>query len=329
MKIVSVSCCALGICVATALLAACGGSQPPIGAPGTMPQSRATTTYAERGGSWMLPGAKSEDLLYVSDNLANDVDVLSYPQGNAVGMLTGFNAPSGECSDTLGNVWIINLSPPELIEYAHGGTTPINTLSEEGQPFSCSVDAASGNLAVGNLNGNVAIYQSGQGMPAMYTDPDIPEFYYVSYDGFGNLFADGQAKGVIAELPAGSSSLSTVQLSKDVEPGSLQWDGKYLAMVEYSSLSRGPTIVDRIQVSGTNGAIVATSQLIGRKNRKPTLLVQYWVHGRMIIGPEYSLHRYTRVLGFWRYPKGGQPTTQIHPQGASQLWGITISKAPK
>jgi len=33
---------ALGLRVATALFAGCGGSQPPIGAPGAMPQSRVT-----------------------------------------------------------------------------------------------------------------------------------------------------------------------------------------------------------------------------------------------------------------------------------------------
>jgi hypothetical protein len=51
---------------AAALFAGCGGSQPPIGALGAMPQSRAIATHADRGGSWMLPEAKSEDLLYVT-----------------------------------------------------------------------------------------------------------------------------------------------------------------------------------------------------------------------------------------------------------------------
>ena len=37
---------ALCSCVAAAMLAACGGSQPPIGAPGAMPQMRASTGYS-------------------------------------------------------------------------------------------------------------------------------------------------------------------------------------------------------------------------------------------------------------------------------------------
>ena len=39
------------IVLTSAMLAGCGGSQPPIGAPGTMPQSRAIGHDAERGGS--------------------------------------------------------------------------------------------------------------------------------------------------------------------------------------------------------------------------------------------------------------------------------------
>jgi hypothetical protein len=49
-----------------ALLAGCGGPQLPVGPFGATPQSRAITPGAERDGSWMLPEAKSQDLLYVS-----------------------------------------------------------------------------------------------------------------------------------------------------------------------------------------------------------------------------------------------------------------------
>jgi hypothetical protein len=42
---------AVSIVVAAALLTACGGSQPPIGAPGAIPQGRAIATHAEPSGS--------------------------------------------------------------------------------------------------------------------------------------------------------------------------------------------------------------------------------------------------------------------------------------
>ncbi|MGA7201514.1 MAG: hypothetical protein WBX26_06780, partial [Candidatus Cybelea sp.] len=53
-------------CIAAAMLAGCGGSQPPIGAPGAMPQSVAQSAQ----------GAHSGPLLYVSnDGEAHDVKV--------------------------------------------------------------------------------------------------------------------------------------------------------------------------------------------------------------------------------------------------------------
>jgi len=48
--------------LAAALLAGCGGSQPPIASTQSSPlaQRGAIVTHAERGGSWVLPEAKSE-----------------------------------------------------------------------------------------------------------------------------------------------------------------------------------------------------------------------------------------------------------------------------
>jgi hypothetical protein len=53
----------LSTSVAIALLTGCGDSQPPIGAPGAISQSRAIAQLAARGKSWTLPEAKSEDLV--------------------------------------------------------------------------------------------------------------------------------------------------------------------------------------------------------------------------------------------------------------------------
>jgi hypothetical protein len=117
------------------MLVGCGGSQPPIGAPGAMPQASALATHVDRGKSWMLPEAKSDDLLYASESIRNKVFILTYPGGKLVGTLTGFNMPFGDCVDGVGDVWIINQHPPEVIEYAHGGTTPIATLTTDAGPY--------------------------------------------------------------------------------------------------------------------------------------------------------------------------------------------------
>ena len=134
--------CALSDCVAAAMLAGCGGSQPPIGAPGAMPQTSALATHADRGKSSMLPEARSEDLLYASNqgdasSEYGDVLIFAYPEGKLVGTLTGFSAfVQSLCSDRSGNVFVTasttDLSQGYVYEYSHGGTQPVATLSDQG-----------------------------------------------------------------------------------------------------------------------------------------------------------------------------------------------------
>ncbi|MGA8099265.1 MAG: hypothetical protein WB810_11480, partial [Candidatus Cybelea sp.] len=137
----------VGICAAAAMLAGCG-SQPPIGVPGAMPQTRALATHAERGGSWMLPEAKNRGaLLYVTGGCGGAC-VLSYPRGELVGQLNvGEGANSGVCTDARGDVYISNST--SVVEYTHGGTIPVATFNVPGNDAAgCSVDPTSGNLAV-------------------------------------------------------------------------------------------------------------------------------------------------------------------------------------
>ncbi len=101
----------------------------------------------------MLPEAKGDHLLYVSGPGTGKAYVYSYPGAKLVGTLTGFVASLGVCTDKAGDVWIADdtgggLRPGTMIEYAHGGTTPIATLNDGDPPLNCSVDATTGNLAV-------------------------------------------------------------------------------------------------------------------------------------------------------------------------------------
>ncbi|MFZ1017201.1 MAG: hypothetical protein WAN39_04930, partial [Candidatus Cybelea sp.] len=135
---------ALLSCVAAVILAGCGGSQPPIGALGAMPQTSGIATHAARGKSWMLPEAKTEDLIYAVGGCGGTC-VLSYPKGRLVGELTGVEGLA-DCSDTKGNVFISEAT--KVAEFAHGGTSPIATYGVAHTPaFGCSVDPESGNLA--------------------------------------------------------------------------------------------------------------------------------------------------------------------------------------
>jgi hypothetical protein len=83
MKISSLKGCALFSCVAAAMLAGCGGSRPPISAPGAMPQ---TSTFATRGAQRSLFGTLASDSakrgIYASENLSSGADVFGYPISN-------------------------------------------------------------------------------------------------------------------------------------------------------------------------------------------------------------------------------------------------------
>ncbi len=127
-------------CIAAALLAGCGGSQPPIGAPGAMPQTSAIATHARSGKSWMLPEAKSEDLLYVSTFYG--VYVFKSPSGSLVGNLD-VPGPGGLCSNRAGNIFVTAPGDYEAFEYAHGGASPIAAFSDnyiDFNPVDCSAD---------------------------------------------------------------------------------------------------------------------------------------------------------------------------------------------
>jgi DNA-binding beta-propeller fold protein YncE len=224
----------------------------------------------------MAPDAKQQSsLLYVSSVLTNDVYVYSYPSGKLEGTLTGFSTPYGLCSDTAGNVWIVNDGANDILEYAHGGTTPIATLADPSEyPEGCSVDAKTGNLAVTNFysssgDGSVAVYTKASGSPTLYADPDIAEFRFCGYDDKGNLFADGansSSQFAFAELPSGKKSLVTIPVQQTVEwPGGVQYDGKYVAV--------GDTDTGKVyRIEGKTGKVMQTVSL-----GDATELNQFWI----------------------------------------------------
>ena len=280
----------------------------------------------------MLPEAKGQDLLYVSDAVESTVFVLSYPRGKLVGTLTGFSTPTGECTDAAGDVWVTNRNSAEsgyLTEYAHGGSEPIATLEDPGSPIGCSVDRNTGDLAATNYTGDVAIYKNAQGSPATYSDPDIPNYFYCTYDSAGDLFVDGAASGVVAELPNGGTALQTVKLNSSVIPASIDWDGTNLAVVDNRGEPRGPTPVDRVAVSGSTGTIIGTTLLKSPGNRRTSEDPQYFLIGKNIVGANRYRHRGTGLtVLLWRYPGGGEPIKELY-EGSPSIVGAVVSPAEK
>ncbi len=318
---------ALCSCVAAAVLTGCGGSQPPIGAPGAMPQSFATTTRAERGGSWMLPDAGPQNLLYVTD--LQQVLIFSYPRGRYEGTLLGFQLAVGDCADADGNVYVADYGYGQLFEYAHGGTKRIRTLSP-GDAGACAVDLTSGNLAVTNLasenrhnTGSVAIYTNAHGKPAVYHDRDFYHYYFCGYDDQGNLFVDGlrypggTGNFVFAELPKGGSQLTTITLDQYIGwPGGVQWDGQHIVVGDQNDAT-----VYAFAINGSQGTLTGETQFEGAK-----AVVQTWIDGSKIIVPNAISGKPGQVL-IYKYPAGGPAVKKI-ARHLHQPQGATVSKAP-
>jgi hypothetical protein len=308
------------VCLAAAflLMAGCVGSQRIQ--PGAMPQS-ARTQYGPHKKS-----GSSGALIYATGGCGGTC-VLSYPQGQVVGALDA--SGSSVCADTGGNVFIPDDN--QVFEYAHGGTSPIATLSFSGDnPQGCAVDPTTGNLAViiqGNSNGNVAVFAGGQGQATLYGANVSPT--YCSYDDSGNLlvngFDNGQTVG-LSELPAGGSVFSRLSIPQRVGyPGQIQWDGNYLT---WFSSDAGPRMVSRLAISGSQATIVGTTDLQGIKR----FANQSWIYGDHMIIPYSNRGRSSKTIGIWRYPKGGKATKGIrhfgsYKESSLRFQGLAISIA--
>jgi hypothetical protein len=300
------------------MLSGCGGSQPPIGAPGTMLQSHAIATHAERGKSWMLPEAKNEDLLYATGGCGGTC-VISYPKGKVVGSLT-VGGP-GACVDGNGNVFIADNE--SVVEYAHGGSSPIATLNLPGDSAGeCSVDPTTGNLAVLFVGKDVgiAIFPDAQGTPTTYSAGI--DGLGCGYDNKGDLFVsgyNGQDPG-LSELTAGGTQFSVLNISDKVgNPGSIQWDGSYMS---YEGLNKGEVTASQLSVSGSAATVVGVSHFDGI----PRFAYFSWIHNGKIVIPFGRAHGRAPYIGLWKYPSGGKPDHVYRKIGSlASFQAVTLS----
>jgi hypothetical protein len=300
------------------------------GPPAAMPQTSAFATRVDRGRSWMLPEAKNEDLLYVSGIETGNVYVFTYPGGKLVGTLDasglGFGPAFGLCTDAAGDVFMAMAEGFTLFEYAHGGTSPVAQLEDSDQlPLGCSVDRRTGNLAAADVTGNVAVFKNARGTPTLYSDYDVSEFFFCTYDDRGNLFADGedaQQNFKLTELPKNGGTLRDITLDRSATAGfAIQWDGNDLAV--QSAQTSASVTIDRVRVSGTTGKVVGETELNGSPNSSYVLYYQFWIQGRTLVEPDDA----NSAVGFWKFPRGGDAKKTILNVG-SDLSGVTVSLAP-
>jgi hypothetical protein len=197
--------------------------------------------------------------MYVGDWATNDAFVYDYRSGNSLGTLRGFDAPYGMCVDKKGDVYIANFYGGNVVEYAHGGTSPLKTYTSVGEPIGCSVDAK-GDLAVTSFNPGEAIVFAGgdSSRGTTYTGPC--EFAWtMGYDDESNLVGIGEEASdtiVACALLAGSTSIIVLSgccsgaLQIDF-PGGTMWDGKYFAIGDQEAGGTFESSVYQATLSGT------------------------------------------------------------------------------
>jgi hypothetical protein len=315
---------ALSVGAAAALLAGCGGASQSFAPAGS------ASGFAHRGGiaARMRPESSKKGLVYVS-TLFGDLEVYTWPALAPVGTISGLSVPYTLCVDATGDVWVPDFGTGIIYEYAHGGSAPIHRLIDlYGVPGACSSDPTTGNLAIGDYYGastrpgNVLVYKKARRGPAEYAVPNLTQCFFVAYDNEGNLFANGidaSGRPVLAELPKGGSSFEHVTVEPSVSyPGSLQWDGKYLA--EQDGLTN---VIYQFRVSDAKAILKGFTPL-----DEAGYMDQLWItggtkrhpQGTAVVGSNYVSYSFE----VWKYPTGGYPTAIV--QGLSSApEGLTVS----
>jgi hypothetical protein len=324
---------ALSLCAGLTILAGCGGSQPPIGSPGAMLQSRAIATHAAHGKSWMLPQAKSEDLVYLSEYAGSgqSIYVYAYHSGRLIGMLSGFQGAQGLCVDRAGDVFVPELYGQDIVEYAHGSTKPKARLKDQGfAPNACDVDPTTGDLAVANYcgqsvsdcigsnAGDLLIYPKARGAPESYHNKAVSTYLFCGYDSAGNLYADGGGSPgypgfEFVGLRHGTKKLRTITLNQSIsETGSVQWDGSHIVVGDSSY-----RVLYQFSISGSYGVKIGSTTL------QDTSFEQFWITRSKVLSTSATYHK--SWVQFFDYPAGGHYKRRFN---APRAYGITLSNAP-
>lgn len=265
------------------------------------PHSSARSPYAVLAPD-RLPDAQVKHFEYIINDYGTYASIFDYPKSaNQIGSIT--NVGGQGCTNVLygygdKTLWIV--AAYNQIEKFRVPKKPLRTLSDSvGMPSSCAMSNG-GNLAVGILDGSgsgdVVVYKDSKGTGTAYVT-GLAREYFDGYDASGNLFADGFTNDytfALEELPKGAKAFHTVTTSNTVIfPGSVQWDGRFLAVTDQSTNS-----IYRYKVVGTKAALKGTVSLSGSSD-----CAQTWI----ATGVVYCADAGSDDGEVFSYPSGGSP----------------------
>lgn len=318
------------VLIGSLLLSGCGSSasQMPSASQAFPASASQRGGVPLRAGSWMLPEAAKDDLLYVSNCCW--VSVYSYPKGEQVGKLTGFYLANGQCVDSAGDIYITDDGESQVYRYAHGSKVRNRTYSVLGA-IDCSIDPTTGDLAVASWAGyGVLIFRHATGKPIAYKNTSFLGYYSCGYDSKGNLFVDGatgfgSGKVIFAELSKGGSHLKTVTLPQYLAfPGGVKWDGEHVAVADGTV----PAIYQFVIAKGKATKVGTTPLGSGEWTTH-----QFWIQGQTALTATECKSRCiggpgNQAVMFFKYPTGGT-ATKLVTKGLRSPTGVSVSLAPK
>jgi hypothetical protein len=262
----------------------------------------------------MASKSTKKDLLYVSNFYSSDTLVFTYPEGKVVGTLTGVG-PVACASPASGDWWVAGND--EMLEYAHGGKTPIKTLS--GASGSCAVAPTTGDLAVINTSGHdIIIFPGGSGSGTAYCT-GMGSGYFDGYDDRGDLFVDGLTSGDtfgLVELPKGGSTCGIITLSQKIDfPGAIQWYDKYLAVGDQDA-----GVIYHFAIHGTKAKEIGSTELGGSSD-----VVAFYIQKPYVAGADAG----NKDVELWDYPAGGGSPVKVITGQFDLPIGLIVSVGKK
>ncbi len=271
------------------------------------------------------PAAKRHAILYAT--YETGVALYAYPGGAFINRLNLSSSLDSLCPDARGNVWVTTGRygghETQVVEYAHGGTTPIAVMNGPGNnPLGCSVDRATGNLAVATIGygsssqnpGLVLVYRDAPKYPPItFKITKNGHFFYCAYDDQGNLFVDGvrnKSEFIVYELPKDKHTFVPVTLHQSISyPGAIQWDSSNLAVADAATNE-----IFRFAIANGSGALVGTTTLVNAA----TLSYQFWIQGGTVVAEPDNRNQFA----YWNYPAGGLPTKTL-PGGPFTAFAVS------
>lgn len=222
---------AVSFWAATAVLAGCYGSQPPIPTPDAMPvqtQMRSSSTASAIPGlksAFKSPGYKiTAPLLYATNEInSKNQDVVTVYNARAkdpaplATISDGLDLPFGACIDGQGTLYVTNEPPSAgwVSEYPLGKTRPSQIITDGiNGPAYCAIDAK-GNLWVANGFGRSVIeYLKGSKKPHTVITKGLEDPVGIAIDRSGNLYVgNGYAASqpnVVVYAPGSKSPSRTI-----------------------------------------------------------------------------------------------------------------------